>query len=126
MHTSSMAVLLPEISTTTYLKICISLPTCRINKLYINKGGMKFQGRNFCFQEPMGQDRGKRRVTTVDVNADGNWIFTCYSGSYRPKKATNQLFINQGNSSNGNPTFIDMAAEYGLASQGFSQSHIFD
>ncbi|MFT7308414.1 MAG: hypothetical protein ACI964_000995 [Spirosomataceae bacterium] len=98
------------------------------NKLYINKGDMKFQDVTSLSGASGRPGPWKTGVTTVDVNADGKLdIYLCYSGALPPEKRANQLFINQGNSSNGNPTFIDMAAEYGLASQGFSnQAYFFD
>lgn len=98
------------------------------NKLYINKGGMKFQDVTSLSGASGRPGPWKTGVTTVDVNADGKLdIYVCYSGALPPEKRANQLFINQGNSSNGNPTFIDMAAEYGLASHGFSnQAYFFD
>ncbi len=98
------------------------------NKLYVNKGGMKFQDVTSLSGASGRPGPWKTGVTTVDINADGKLdIYLCYSGALPSEKRANQLFVNQGNSSNGNPTFIDMAAEYGLASQGFSnQAYFFD
>ena len=70
----------------------------------------------------------KTGVNAVDINADGKLdIYLCYSGALPPAKRTNQLFINNGNNANGIPVFEEKAAEYGLASTGFSnQSYFLD
>lgn len=98
------------------------------NALYLNLGDMKF--RNI---SPLSGAIGrpgpwKTGVSIADVNGDNRPdIYVSYSGALPDEKRVNQLFINQGNSSNGNPLFRDMAAEYGLASAGFSnQAYFFD
>ena len=92
------------------------------NKLYLNKGGMKF--------EDITQKAGiidkkfwSTGVTFADVNGDGLLdIYVCNSGS-RDKRG-NQLYINQGIKA-GIPTFIEKAQEYGLFDGGFSTHAAF-
>ena len=87
------------------------------NKLYLNKGDLKFQDitKSAGLEALDGWNTG---VTTADVNADG-WldIYVCRSGlnSTSPDKLSNLLFIN-----NGNLTFSEKAAEYGLNDKGVS------
>lgn len=92
------------------------------NKLYLNKG-------NFTFQDITDQagvachDVWSSGVTFADVNADG-WldIYVCKSGDPETANRANELFIN-----NGDLTFTERAAEYGLAVTGLSvQAAFFD
>ncbi|MBD2751975.1 VCBS repeat-containing protein [Spirosoma validum] len=97
------------------------------NKLYLNKGGMKF--------DDVTQKAGilskkfwSTGVTFADVNGDGLMdIYVCNSGSRDARG--NQLYINQGvqkqGSGPGVPTFIEKAKEYGLDDGGFSTHAAF-
>jgi hypothetical protein len=92
------------------------------NKLFINKGGLKFEDRTTTsgIADKQGWCTG---VTLVDINADG-WldIYICRSADTQPDKRANLLFIN-----NKDLTFSEQAAQYGLADQGYStQSAFFD
>jgi hypothetical protein len=85
------------------------------NKLYLNKG-------NFVFEDitkkagASGTGNWKTGVTMADVNGDGYLdIFVCGVGNYKGFNGRNQLLIN-----NGDLTFTDKTAEYGLTFQGFS------
>jgi hypothetical protein len=90
------------------------------NKLYINKG-------NFVFEDvtekagvacPGAWSTG---VSIADVNGDG-WldIYVCKSGNPKSENRHNELFIN-----NGDLTFTEKAAEYGLADMGLSNHTSF-
>ncbi len=90
------------------------------NKLYINKG-------NFVFEDvtdlagvgcPGVWSTG---VSIADVNGDG-WldIYVCKSGKPGSPNRHNELFIN-----NGDLTFTERAAEYGLADLGLSNHATF-
>jgi hypothetical protein len=98
------------------------------NKLYLNQGHMQF--KDVTTQVGLAGRPGpwKTGVTMADVNGDGRLdIYVCYSGKLGPEKRVNQLFINQGNDSNGIPQFKEMAADYGLAFPSFStQAYFFD
>jgi enediyne biosynthesis protein E4 len=109
------------------------------NKLFINKGGWKFEDITQQ-SNTAGRADWKTGVTFADVNGDG-WqdLYVCYSGNAagegfnkavimdHPKRA-NQLFINQGCSPGGVPAFTEQAAQYGLDAPGtFStQSYFLD
>lgn len=96
------------------------------NKLYINKGGMKFDDITAAAGVE-GKGRWCTGVSVIDINNDG--LTDIYiSASFRkdPLLRTNLLYINQG-VQNGVPVFKEVAAEYGLADTGFStQGYFFD
>lgn len=92
------------------------------NKLYLNKGGLKFE--DVSEQAGVtGKGTWATGVTMADVNGDGLLdIYVSQVGDYKEAKGANQLFINQGDM-----TFVDKAAEYGLDFVGFStQAAFFD
>jgi enediyne biosynthesis protein E4 len=90
------------------------------NKLYLNKGGWKFED----ITNKAGVGGGKvwsTGVSMVDVNADGFLdIYVCNSGDISGGKRENELFIN-----NGDLTFTERAAEFGLDDRGFSTHTVF-
>jgi hypothetical protein len=95
------------------------------NKLYLNTGNLQFKDiTNEGGKELSGRPGGwKTGVTMADVNGDG-WldIYVCYSGKVADDMRRNQLFINQGNG-----TFKEEAAAYGLDDKSYStQAAFFD
>ncbi len=85
------------------------------NKLYINRGDFVF--------EDVTEHAGvacpgvwSTGVSVADVNGDG-WldIYVCKSGDPATPNRSNELFIN-----NGDLTFTEKAAEYGIADLGLS------
>jgi len=90
------------------------------NRLYLNKGDLQFE--DITKKAGVEGERGgwMTGVTMADVNGDG-WldIYVCRS-NYLDKKGANQLFIN-----NGDLTFTERAAEYGLAFAGLSRQAAF-
>ncbi len=92
------------------------------NKLYLNKGNMKFEDITES-AGVAGSGDWKTGVAMADVNGDGFLdIYVCQVGKYKNLHGKNQLFINQGNN-----TFKDEAHDYGLDFQGFStQAAFFD
>ncbi len=99
------------------------------NRLYLNEGNWKFREitQSAAINTGMNWSTG---VTLVDINNDG-WldIYQSCSGWFAdPKIRRNQLFINNGTSSNSSDvTFTESAAEYGIADEGHStQATFFD
>ncbi|MEN8228186.1 MAG: VCBS repeat-containing protein [Bacteroidota bacterium] len=85
------------------------------NKLYINKGDFEFEDMT----DRAGvacADVWSTGVSIADVNGDG-WldIYVCKSGDPNAPNRYNELFIN-----NGDLTFSEKAAEYGIADLGLS------
>ena len=97
------------------------------NHLYLNKGHFQFQ--DITKQAGVGgKGSWATGVAIADVNGDGRLdIYVCYAGNIPGKPRANELYINQGVDKNGIPTFKEMAADYGLADEGYStQAAFFD
>lgn len=88
-------------------------------RLYLNKGGMKFEQISETaniFTNGFTTD-----VSFVDINGDGYQdIYLCRSLSIEPDLRKNVLLIN-----NKDNTFTDMAEEYGIADNGYSNQSVF-
>ena len=91
------------------------------NKLYLNQG-------DFVFEDVTeragvaGDADWTKGVTMADVNGDGFLDLYVSTVTYLGQRGRNALYIN-----NGNLTFTDRAAEYGLDHEGFSnQAAFFD
>lgn len=86
------------------------------NKLYLNKGNLKFE--DISKRAGIMQDQHwSTGATIIDINNDG-WkdIYVCHVGLLSPKgKGQNRAYIN-----NGNGTFIEKAETLGLAFRGLS------
>jgi enediyne biosynthesis protein E4 len=86
------------------------------NKLYLNKGGLQFE--DVTDKAGVGGNgKWNNGVTMVDINADG-WldIYVCKGGWHdEPAQRKNLLFINQGDL-----TFKEQAADFGLDESGYS------
>ncbi|WP_456064493.1 VCBS repeat-containing protein [Catalinimonas niigatensis] len=100
------------------------------NKLYLNRGGNT--SGSFDFEDITetaavgGEKIWSTGVSMADVNGDGLLdIYVCNSGDVMGGKRENELFINQGNDANGNPTFKEQAEAYGLDDKGFSTHAVF-
>lgn len=85
------------------------------NKLFINKGDMKFEDITLK-AGVAGKKSWCTGVTMADVNDDGFLdLYVCYSGDGKKENKENQLFIN-----NRNNTFTERAKEFGLNDDGLS------
>ncbi|HXB92708.1 MAG TPA: VCBS repeat-containing protein [Puia sp.] len=90
------------------------------NKLYINKGNFQFED----VTEKAGVAGSSdwcTGVTMADVNGDGLLdIYVCAVAKTHDLQGHNELFIN-----NGNGTFTESSAQYGLDFSGFSTQAVF-
>jgi hypothetical protein len=98
------------------------------NKLFINKGNLTFKETT-----PISKVKGKKGfptgVTMVDINSDGLLdIYVCKSGDYSDLDyRRNELYINNGNNTDGIPIFTEEASKYGLNLPHYStQASFFD
>jgi enediyne biosynthesis protein E4 len=101
------------------------------NKLYLNKGNFHFQDITAAAGVG-GHADWTTGVTMADVNGDGLLdIYVCAVANFDPRDhngdthlyfqhSRNQLFIN-----NGNNTFTESAAKYGLDIQGYNTQAVF-
>src|SRR5438093_1144924 len=91
------------------------------SRLYLNKGNMRFE--DITQAAGVGTKRWATGATMVDINNDGYLdIYVSVSG---PEWSTgmqraNLLFLN-----NGNRTFTEAAAQYGIADTGFTTHAVF-
>lgn len=92
------------------------------NKLYLNKGNFKFEDIT-AKAGVEGYADWQTGSTMADVNGDGFLdIYVCAVGNFRGLEGANELYIN-----NGDGTFTEKAADYGLDFTGFStQASFFD
>lgn len=91
------------------------------SRLYLNKGGMRFD--DVTRQAGVETTRWATGATMVDINNDGFLdIYVSVSGPEwsRPESRANLLFVN-----NGNKTFTEAAAQYGIADTGFTTHAAF-
>ncbi|MEZ4826199.1 MAG: VCBS repeat-containing protein [Bacteroidia bacterium] len=92
------------------------------NRLYLNRGNLQFVEVTKS-AGIISRPGWKTGVAMVDINGDGALdIYVCRSGNLDEAGRANELFIN-----NGDGTFTEKAAEYGLADPGYStQASFFD
>jgi hypothetical protein len=91
------------------------------SRLYLNKGDMRFE--DITDRAGVKTSKWATGVTMVDINNDGFLdIYVSVSGPEwsKPEERGNLLFIN-----NGNKTFTESAAKYGLGDTGFSTHAAF-
>ena len=90
------------------------------NRLYINQGDFTFKDIT-ASAGVAGEKAWATGVTMVDINADGLLdIYVCNSGDVKGDNKQSELFIN-----NGDLTFTEKAADYGLADPGYSTHATF-
>lgn len=95
------------------------------NKLYLNRGDMEFE--DVSEKSGTGLNEGwKTGVSLVDINDDG-WvdIFVSRAGAQDPRLRTKLLYINNGKTTDGIPTFTEKAAEYGLNDASYTTQAVF-
>lgn len=90
------------------------------NKLYLNKGNMQFEDITEA-AEVGGESDWNTGTVMADVNGDGFLdIYVCSVVGVNGLQGKNELFIN-----NGDNTFTEAAAEYGLDFRNYSSSVAF-
>lgn len=90
------------------------------NRLFLNQGDFSFKDIT-ATAGVAGEKAWSTGVTMVDINADGLMdIYVCNSGDVKGDNKQSELFIN-----NGDLTFTEKAAEYGLADPGYSTHATF-
>jgi hypothetical protein len=95
------------------------------NKLYLNKGDFEFED----VSQKSGTDLNegwKTGVSVVDINDDG-WIdiYVCRAGAQDPRLRSKLLYVNNGKTADGIPTFTEKAAEYGLDDKSYTTQAVF-
>ncbi|MCC5942100.1 MAG: VCBS repeat-containing protein, partial [Balneolaceae bacterium] len=92
------------------------------NRLYINKGDFQFEDITERAGIINDENSWSTGVTMADVNGNGYLDIYVSRVNYLNKSGRNQLFIN-----NGDETFTERAAEFGLDFEGYStQAAFFD
>lgn len=92
------------------------------NRLYLNKGDFVFEDITESAGIIHKEGSWSTGVTMADINGNGYLDIYVSKVNYLSVSGTNQLFIN-----NGDETFTEMAAEYGLDFDGYStQAAFFD
>ncbi|WP_238354589.1 VCBS repeat-containing protein [Fulvivirga marina] len=90
------------------------------NKLYLNKGNLKFEDITTT-AGVASADKWSTGVVLVDINADGFLdIYVCNAGYRKGSDQKNELFIN-----NGDLTFSEEAVGYGLDENGYTTHAAF-
>lgn len=91
------------------------------SRLYLNKGQMRFE--DITARAGVTTTGWATGATMVDINDDGHLdIYVSVSGPQwsKPEQRANLLFLN-----NGNQTFTEAAARYGVADTGFTTHAVF-
>ena len=90
------------------------------NRLYLNEGNLHFRDITDS-ADVAGTGKWATGVTMADVNADGLLdIYVCYSGPFEAEERRNEIFIN-----NGDLTFSERAADFGLDVADYSTQALF-
>ncbi len=95
------------------------------NQLYLNQGNFKFKDITKS-AKVASRNVWSTGASMVDVNGDG-WldIYVCKAGTPDGENRNNELFINNGADENGEVTFTEKAAEYGINDLGLSSHAAF-
>jgi hypothetical protein len=95
------------------------------NRLYLNKGDFEFDDVTAIAGINV-DGRWNSGVSVVDINNDG-WMDVYVTATMRPRREDrrNMMFVNQGLTKDGIPTFVDQAAKYGIEDGGYSEMVAF-
>lgn len=98
------------------------------NRLYLNKGRMKFEDVTTASGIAHSADTWANGVTVVDINQDGLLdIYISQVANFLELKGHNELWICKEINAQGTPIFEEKSQEYGLDLRGFgTQAAFFD
>ncbi|CAM3342216.1 VCBS repeat-containing protein [Zobellia roscoffensis] len=99
------------------------------NKLFLNLKGLNFKDiTETSLIKKRDSLQWSSGVSIIDINADGLMdIYVCNTFRKKENRRENLLYINQGNNSQGIPSFKEMAKEYGIADNTYSShAQFFD
>ena len=89
------------------------------SRLYLGKGNLSFE--DITAKAGIGGGYWATGISVIDVNHDGyDDLYVCASGAGNPQLRRNRLYVN-----NGDLTFSEQAAAYGLDDPGFSTQAAF-
>jgi enediyne biosynthesis protein E4 len=95
------------------------------NRLFLNEGEFRF--RDVTAEAGVaGTGFWATGVTFVDIDGDGLLdIYVGYAGDVEGGRRANELYINRGLDENGVPVFVEAAAEWGIADEGYTTHAVF-
>jgi hypothetical protein len=94
-------------------------------RIYLNQGGFKFRDITGQFKG-ISNKQWISGVAVTDINADG-WVDLYFTSTLSSDSLLrkNQLWVNQGPGPDSLPSFVEKAAEYGIADMGYSMHATF-
>ncbi|HUG41626.1 MAG TPA: VCBS repeat-containing protein [Longimicrobiales bacterium] len=94
-------------------------------RVYLNEGDFRF--RDVTERAGVvGKGAWATGVTLADVNGDGLLdIYVSYAGRVEGERRANELYVHQGLNADGEPTFRESAAAFGIADEGYSTHAAF-
>lgn len=94
-------------------------------KVYLNQGNFRFRDITAGFAG-LNNNQWYSGVAIVDINSD-RWadVYLTSTANKDPLKCKNRLWINNGAKDGNDPTFTEMAEEYGIAEDGQSVAAAF-
>lgn len=96
-----------------------------LNKLYLNKGNLKFEDVTASAKIP-NDSAWSTGVSVVDINNDGLLdLYICRVGNFETLQSHNQFLICKGFDKNNTPYYEDEAAQMGLAKSAFGTQAAF-
>jgi hypothetical protein len=94
-------------------------------RVYLNEGNFKFRDITSNFKG-LTNNQWYGSVTLVDINSDG-WLDVYLTSTTNPdsSKCKNRFWVCQGAMENGDPYYVEMAEQYGIAEEGQSTDAAF-
>jgi enediyne biosynthesis protein E4 len=94
-------------------------------RVYLNQGNFKFKDITANFKG-LTNDQWYSSVTIADINNDG-WqdVYFTSTENNNPQKRKNRLWVSNGAKDGMDPTFTEMAEQYGIADTSFSTNAAF-